>query len=54
VQISFINVVKSTCVKFLLFFSTIKTQRKGWENKFKNLSNELLIDDGLDIEDYYD
>ena len=33
-----------------IILDTIQTPRKGWEDKFKNSSNELLIDDGLENE----
>lgn len=32
----------------------IESPRKGWEDKFKNSSNELLIDDTLDAEAWDD
>ena len=31
-----------------IILDTIESPRKGWEEKFKNSSNELLIDDALD------
>lgn len=30
----------------------IEAPRKGWEDKFKNSSNELLINDTLDAKDW--
>jgi len=30
----------------------IESPRKGWDEKFKNSSSELLIDDSLDLEDW--
>jgi len=35
-----------------IILDTIEEPRKGWENKFKNTSNELLIDDTLDAKDW--
>jgi antitoxin MazE len=37
-----------------IILDTIEEPRKGWEEKFKNSSNELLIDDRLDAEDWDD
>ncbi len=35
-----------------IILETLETPRKGWEEKFKNSSNELLIDDALDAKDW--
>jgi len=37
-----------------IILDTIESPRKGWENKFKNSSNKLLIDDSLDSKDWDD
>ncbi len=37
-----------------IILDTIEKPRKGWSEKFKNSSNELLIDDSLDTEDWDD
>ena len=37
-----------------IILDTVESPRKGWEDKFKNSSNELLIDDGLDAKDWDD
>ena len=35
-----------------IILETLENPRKGWDEKFKNSDSELLIDDGLDIEDW--
>ncbi|WP_457744864.1 AbrB/MazE/SpoVT family DNA-binding domain-containing protein [Sulfurimonas sp.] len=35
-----------------IILNVIKNPRDGWEDKFKNSKNDLLIDDKLDIEDW--
>jgi len=35
-----------------IILDTIEEPRKDWENKFKNSSNKLLIDDALDAKDW--
>ena len=35
-----------------IILDVVEAPRKGWEDKFKNSSNELLIDDGLDAKDW--
>ena len=35
-----------------IVLDTIEAPRKGWEDKFKNSSNELLINDTLDAKDW--
>ena len=35
-----------------IILDTIESPRKGWEDKFKNSSNDLLIDDTLDAKDW--
>ncbi|MBL0708311.1 MAG: hypothetical protein JJW00_04620 [Sulfurimonas sp.] len=35
-----------------IVLNIIENPRQGWETKFKNASNELLIDDNLDSEEW--
>jgi len=35
-----------------IILETVEHPRKGWENKFKNTSNALLIEDDLDSKDW--
>ncbi len=35
-----------------IILETIQSPRKGWDEKFKNSSDELLIDDSLDAKDW--
>jgi hypothetical protein len=35
-----------------IILDIVEAPRKGWEDKFKNSSNELLIDDDLDAKDW--
>ncbi len=37
-----------------IILDTVESPRKGWEEKFKKSSNELLIDDNLDSKDWDD
>ncbi len=37
-----------------IILETIEAPREGWNEKFKNSSNELLIDDSLDSKDWDD
>jgi len=37
-----------------IILDSIEDPRKGWEDKFKNSSNKLLIDDSLDAKDWDD
>ncbi len=37
-----------------IILDTIESPRKGWEEKFKNSSDDLLIDDVLDSKDWDD
>ena len=37
-----------------IILDTVETPRKGWSDKFKNSSHELLIDDVLDSKDWDD
>jgi antitoxin MazE len=35
-----------------IILDTIESPRKGWDKKFQNASEELLIDDTLDAKDW--
>ena len=35
-----------------IVLDTIESPRQGWEDKFKNSSNDLLIDDALDAKEW--
>lgn len=35
-----------------IILDTIESPRKGWEDKFKNSSNDLLIQDTLDAKEW--
>ncbi len=35
-----------------IILDTIESPRKGWEDKFKNSSNDLLIQDSLDAKEW--
>ncbi len=35
-----------------IILDTIQNPRKGWEDKFKNNDDELLIDDALDAKEW--
>jgi len=37
-----------------IILETIESPRKGWDEKFKNSSSELLIEDSLDAKDWDD
>lgn len=37
-----------------IILDTVESPRKGWDEKFKNSSDELLIDDSLDDKDWDD
>jgi hypothetical protein len=37
-----------------MILDTIESPRDGWDEKFKNSSNKLLIDDTLDAKDWDD
>lgn len=37
-----------------IILDTIESPRDGWDEKFKNSSNKLLIDDTLDAKDWDD
>lgn len=37
-----------------IILDTIETPRKGWEDKFKYSSSDLIIEDNLDSEDWDD
>lgn len=37
-----------------IILDTVESPRKGWQEKFKNSSNKLLIDESLDSKDWDD
>ncbi len=37
-----------------IILDTVESPRKGWQEKFKNSSNELLIEDDLGSKDWND